>query len=101
MAKENLIWLNKFLTFSQIGQTDFRHRASLVIFPASDCFRCTAVVMHTEVDVYCECRMPDDHKLMLQYDNCNMWYHAQCVGVSVKPRITDTWVCMLFSNSNV
>ena len=29
MAKQNLIWLKKILTFSQIGETDFRPSASL------------------------------------------------------------------------
>ena len=69
---------------------------SLSSVPANDSFRNPVILKHVDVRVYCDCHMPDDHKLMLKCDNCNAWYHAQCMGVSMKPRKSDTWICVVF-----
>ena len=41
--------------------------------------------------VYCYCRMPDDHKEMVQCDNCGQWFHCHCVKDYV-PNLD--WFCL-------
>ncbi|KAF1816577.1 hypothetical protein P152DRAFT_492965 [Eremomyces bilateralis CBS 781.70] len=33
-------------------------------------------------EVYCICRRGDDHSFMLACDNCDEWFHAQCVRLT-------------------
>ena len=44
--------------------------------------------------VHCTCRRPDDGKLMIQCDRCDIWFHGQCVGVTVEEaQRMDEYVC--------
>ena len=36
----------------------------------------------TEDLVYCVCRKPDNHTLMIQCDECLEWFHVECVGMT-------------------
>ncbi|CAG8574751.1 8449_t:CDS:2 [Paraglomus brasilianum] len=33
-------------------------------------------------EVYCLCRKPDDHRIMIQCDKCREWYHLACVKLT-------------------
>ena len=44
-----------------------------------------------ECSVYCYCRMPDDHREMVQCDKCNNWYHCHCVTDHVTEALK--WFC--------
>ena len=37
------------------------------------------VVKIEKCAVYCYCRMPDDHKEMVQCNDCREWFHCHCV----------------------
>lgn len=37
-----------------------------------------------EEEVYCFCRKPDDGRLMIACDECNEWYHVDCLGLNQK-----------------
>ena len=41
-----------------------------------------ATVRAGETAVYCICRKPHDHRLMIQCDGCLEWYHTDCVGIT-------------------
>lgn len=45
--------------------------------------------------IYCICRKPDDHNLMIGCDGpCGDWYHTKCVNMeSGKHRLISAWYC--------
>lgn len=40
--------------------------------------------------LYCICRRPYDQRKMIACDQCDEWYHFDCVNISSAPRI---YVC--------
>lgn len=38
------------------------------------------VIRIEKCKIYCYCRMPDDHKEMVQCDKCGEWFHCHCVN---------------------
>nr|XP_022308173.1 uncharacterized protein LOC111114177 [Crassostrea virginica] len=38
----------------------------------------------SDTDVYCFCRRPDYGRLMVQCDQCDGWFHGECVGVTTQ-----------------
>ena len=50
----------------------------------------------TDVAIYCKCRLPDpeDGSKMIQCDNCQEWYHMECVKLDPQQPTTDIeWFC--------
>ena len=45
-----------------------------------------------EIRLYCTCRMPDTVADMVQCDNCDIWYHISCVGLTCLPQASP-WHC--------
>ena len=46
-------------------------------------------------EIYCICRKPDDHTLMIGCDGpCEDWYHVRCVGMdAAKSKLIQKWYC--------
>ncbi|CAB4019209.1 Calcium-responsive transcription factor, partial [Paramuricea clavata] len=42
---------------------------------------CHATCIKTQVDIFCICRQPDDHKQYVQCFRCQEWYHPTCAGI--------------------
>lgn len=46
---------------------------------------------------YCICKTADDDGNMVLCDDCNVWYHTDCLGISSsqfeKIKSTNLWVC--------
>ena len=48
----------------------------------------------SDTDVYCFCRRPDDGRLMVQCDQCDGWFHGECVGVTTQEVADlDQYIC--------
>ena len=46
------------------------------------------------MDVYCFCRRPDDGRLMVQCNQCDGWFHGECVGVTTQEVADlDQYIC--------
>ena len=46
--------------------------------------------------LYCVCRRPDDHRLMIECVGCKDWYHPPCMDIlesDVRSGLVDTFVC--------
>lgn len=46
--------------------------------------------------MYCICRRPDDHRLMIECVHCKDWYHPTCMDIAesdVRSGLVDTFVC--------
>ncbi|XP_042562667.1 CXXC-type zinc finger protein 1-like isoform X2 [Clupea harengus] len=44
--------------------------------------------------VYCVCRKPDINCFMIGCDNCNEWFHGDCIGISEKmAKAIREWYC--------
>ncbi|XP_041953519.1 CXXC-type zinc finger protein 1a isoform X1 [Alosa alosa] len=44
--------------------------------------------------VYCVCRKPDINCFMIGCDNCNEWFHGNCIGISEKmAKAIREWYC--------
>lgn len=39
------------------------------------------------------CKTSDDKKPSIGCDECDRWYHWQCVGINIPPRDEDSWFC--------
>lgn len=37
--------------------------------------------------LYCICRKPDDERAMIACDQCNEWYHFDCIKLLSLPKI--------------
>ena len=62
-------------------------------FPSSTLMRRRNVTKSTVTEIFCQCRKPDDGRLMVCCDHCNEWYHGQCVGIKDKSKVIDCWLC--------
>jgi hypothetical protein len=52
--------------------------------------------------VHCTCRKPDDGRLMIQCDRCDIWFHGRCVGVTVEEaQRLDEYVCPSCSSVSI
>ena len=40
--------------------------------------------LSSNTDVYCFCRRLDDGRLMVQCNQCDGWFHGECVGVTTQ-----------------
>ena len=44
--------------------------------------------------LYCTCRKPDDGSFMIECENCQEWFHAHCLGLTInKARRLDNFLC--------
>lgn len=62
-------------------------------FPSTVKYRCPTTLFEIKTDIYCNCRCPDDAKLMIQCDKCQQWYHSACIKLTKKP--ARKWKCKL------
>ena len=47
-------------------------------------------------ELFCICRKPDDHTLMIQCDGCEGWFHGRCVDMAAeKTKLISQWYCEL------
>ena len=48
-----------------------------------------------EVFIFCKCRLPDpeDGSRMIQCDNCQEWYHTECVQLDPQQPTDSDWFC--------
>ncbi len=42
-----------------------------------------------ESELHCVCRQPDDGRPMIECENCNKWFHSDCVGTT--PEVWVGW----------
>ena len=50
--------------------------------------------LSSDTDVYCFCRRPDDSRRMVQCDQCDGWFHGECVGVTTQEVADlDQYIC--------
>ena len=48
----------------------------------------------SDTDVYCFCRRPDRGRLMVQCDQCDGWFHGECMGVTTQEVADlDQYIC--------
>lgn len=45
--------------------------------------------------LYCICRKPYDQRAMIACDNCDEWYHFDCIKLSTAPKIYICPACNL------
>lgn len=44
--------------------------------------------------LYCICRKPDNGKVMIACDECDEWFHVECIGISKdKAQTIQKYVC--------
>ena len=48
---------------------------------------------YQEIEVFCNCQMPETYGDMIQCDKCEEWYHMKCVGLLIPPTNTENWYC--------
>ena len=66
-----------------LGQ-HFRHcvdQGQISPFPSLVVYRQPPVITEVESYIYCHCRCPDDGSLMVQCEECQKWFHAECENV--------------------
>ena len=45
-------------------------------------------------ELFCICRKPDDHTLMIACDACEAWFHSRCVDMAAgKAKLISKWYC--------
>ena len=44
------------------------------------------IILSVRVEVHCKCRMPEEGRWMVCCDQCNIWYHEECVPVPPEVR---------------
>ena len=50
--------------------------------------------LSSDTEVYCFCRRPDDGRLMVQCNQCDGWFHGECVGVTTQEVADlDQYIC--------
>ena len=47
---------------------------------------------YIEIELYCECNMPEVYDDMIQCDECEEWFHLSCVGLQTPPAESE-WYC--------
>ena len=50
---------------------------------------------YLDITVFCTCLMPETYDDMIQCENCEEWYHMNCVGLSAPPKDNENWYCSL------
>lgn len=45
-----------------------------------------------EIDIYCDCELPEVYDNMIQCDDCDEWYHLRCFGLK-SYNLRDKWYC--------
>ena len=50
---------------------------------------------YLDITVFCTCLMPETYDDMIQCENCEEWYHMNCVGLSAPPKVSENWYCSL------
>ncbi|XP_043936320.1 CXXC-type zinc finger protein 1 isoform X1 [Protopterus annectens] len=51
--------------------------------------------------VYCICRKPDINCFMIGCDNCNEWFHGDCINITEKmAKVIREWYCQLCRDRN-
>ena len=45
-----------------------------------------------EIDLYCDCELPEEYDNMIQCNKCDSWYHFTCVGLK-SPTFSSNWFC--------
>ena len=50
---------------------------------------------YLDITVFCTCLMPETYDDMIQCENCEEWYHMNCVGLSAPPKDSENWYCSL------
>jgi hypothetical protein len=67
--------------------------ASLTPFPSSVNLRVPRYLHTTRgEELHCDCRKPDDGKLMVECEGCSVWYHGACVRIR-SVRASRGWKC--------
>ena len=76
-------------------------RKFLSPFPAEEVERKCAVVRKEKLRIFCECRMIDDGRCMVECNRCKNWYHADCVNISERALCNKraSWYCKSCSKS--
>ena len=47
-------------------------------------------------ELFCICRKPDDHTLMISCDGCEGWFHGRCVDMAAeRTKLISKWYCEL------
>ena len=62
-------------------------------FPSKRTRQRKAHYKRERLQVYCECRLPDDGRRMVQCSRCKEWYHMNCIHVSKTLSSKDPWLC--------
>ena len=47
---------------------------------------------YIEIELYCECNMPEVYDDMIQCDKCEEWFNLSCVGLQTPPAESE-WYC--------
>lgn len=52
---------------------------------------------------YCICRGPDDHRWMIFCENCEDWFHGECINLNkeIGESLIETFVCPNCTNRNI
>ena len=45
-----------------------------------------------EIDIYCECELPEVYDNMVQCDGCDKWFHLRCMGL-IEYNLSQKWYC--------
>ncbi|GAB2296855.1 hypothetical protein Dimus_030956 [Dionaea muscipula] len=51
------------------------------------CFQKELKLLHDRSVLYCICRKPYDHRAMIACDQCDEWYHFDCVNLVSPPKV--------------
>ena len=52
-----------------------------------------------EIEVFCDCIMPEVYDDMVQCEECEDWFHMHCVGLKSPPPESETWQCSKCTSS--
>ena len=52
-----------------------------------------------EIEVFCDCNMPEVYDDMVQCEECKDWFHMHCVGLKSPPPESETWQCSKCTSS--
>ena len=72
---------------------DCIQKKNMTPFPCSWNLQKTEKGPQEIIRIYCICRQPEDGK-MIQCDNCQKWYHEECIQVPKNIEHVD-WLCSL------
>jgi hypothetical protein len=46
-----------------------------------------------QLELFCECLMPETYDNMVACDECELWYHLRCVNLPELPAEDQHWIC--------